>query len=511
MSSSERWMLVNAVEKEETRIAVVHDGRLEDLHVERTSHETLVGNIYKGRVENVHASLQAAFVAIGLERNAFLHVSEVVGEGEEPYHRPQRGQRPRGPKRLIQNLLQPGQEVIVQVIRDPFGEKGPSVSMEVSLPGRFLVLTPLTTKVGVSKKITQPQQRTELRTIMRRLTEESPSNVGFIVRTSSADTTDQDLKADFEYLQRVWHAVELRARQARAPATLYQETELVLRTVRDFFTPDIAKVVVDEKGVHQRLCEFFEGVMPRYRERLEYYDGSTPLFYKHDMESQIEQLNTKAVNLPSGGSIVIEQTEGMTAIDVNSGRLVREANPEDLALKTNQEAAKEIMRQLRLRDLGGIIVIDFIDMKMDRHKRELENAVREESRRDRSQMVIVPLSQFCLLEIARQKTRPSLQVVSHDPCPACGGTGFVKSIESMGLEVMRALKSQLDRSDIAVVEARVSPDVAGYLKGKLEDLQQLEQKHNKRIHLTPTRDMASNRVEFSCYNVSGEKVVDFVR
>jgi ribonuclease E len=511
MSTEGRWMLVNAVEKEETRIAVVVDGRLEDLHVERTSHETLVGNIYKGRIENVHASLQAAFVAIGLEKNAFLHVSEVVGEGEEPYHRPQRGQRPRGPKRLIQNLLQPGQEVIVQVIRDPFGEKGPSVSMEVSLPGRFLVLTPLTNKVGVSKKITQPQQRTELRTLMRRLTEESPSNVGFIVRTSSADTTDQDLKADFEYLQRVWHAVDQRAKQARAPASLYQETELVLRTVRDFFTPEISKVIVDEKGVHQRLCDFIEGVMPRFRERLEYYDGSTPLFHKYDLESQIEQLNTKTVNLFSGGSIVIEQTEGMTAIDVNSGRLVREANPEDLALKTNLEAAREIMRQLRLRDLGGIIVIDFIDMKMERHKRDLEGAVREESRRDRSQMVILPLSQFCLLEIARQKTRPSLQVVSHDPCPACGGTGFVKSIESMGLEVMRALKSQLDRSDIAVVEARVSPDVAGYLKGKFEDLQQLEQKHNKRIHLTPTRDLASNRVEFSCYNVSGEKVVDFVR
>jgi ribonuclease E len=504
-------MLVNAVEKEETRIAVVTDGRLEDLHVERTSHETLVGNIYKGRVENVHASLQAAFVSIGLERNAFLHVSEVVGEGEEPYHVPQRGQRPRGPKRLIQNLLRQGQEVMVQVIRDPFGEKGPSVSMEISLPGRFLVLTPLTTKVGISKKITQPQQRAELRTIMRRLTEESPSNVGFIVRTSSTDTSDQDLRADFEYLQRVWGAVEQRARQAHAPASLYQETELVLRTVRDFFTPEISKVVVDERGVFDRLCDFFDGVMPRFRDRLELYTEATPLFYRYALDSQIEQLNTKTVNLPSGGSIVIEQTEGMTAIDVNSGRLVREANPEDLALKTNLEAAKEIMRQLRLRDLGGIIVIDFIDMKQERHKRDLENAVREESRRDRSQMVLLPLSQFCLLEIARQKTRPSLQVVSHDPCPACGGTGFVKSIESMGLEVMRALKSQLDRADIAVVEARVSPDVAAHLKGKFEDLQQLEQKHNKRIHLTPTRDMASNRVEFSCYNVSGEKVFDFVR
>jgi ribonuclease E len=511
MSADGKWMLVNAVEKEETRIAIVQESRLEDLHVERTRHETLVGNIYKGRVENVHASLQAAFVSVGLDRNAFLHVSEVVGEGEEPYHRPQRGQRPRGPKRLIQNLLRPGQEVLVQVIRDPFGEKGPSVSMEISLPGRFLVLTPLTDKVGVSKKITSPAQRSQLRTLVHQLASDNPARVGFIVRTSSADTTEQDLKTDFDYLLRVWHAVEGRAKTAHAPACLYQETDLVLRTVRDFFAPDIARVMVDDAEVHGRLGDFFESVMPRFRDRLELYEGATPLFHKHDIETQIDQLQAKVVHLPSGGSIVIEQTEGMTAIDVNSGKLVREANPEDLALKTNQEAAREIMRQLRLRDLGGIIVIDFIDLKMERHKRELEEAVREESRKDRSQMVILPLSQFCLLQIARQKVRPSLQVVSHDPCPSCGGTGFVKNIESMALEVMRELKSHLDRQDVAVVEARVSPVLAGYLKERLSDLEKLEEKYRKRIRLTPTRELASNRVEFSCYNGSGEKVVEFVR
>ncbi len=511
MTTDGRWMLVNAVEKEETRIAVVRDGRLEDLHVERSRHETLVGNLYKGRVENVHASLQAAFVSIGLERNAFLHVSEVVGEGEPAYHRPQRGRAPRGPKRLIQNLLQAGQEVLVQVIRDPFGEKGPSVSMEVSLPGRFLVLTPLSTHVGVSKKITSPQQRTELRTLMRQLTQEIPSNVGFIVRTSSADTTAADLRADYEYLLRLWGAVEGRAKAARAPASLYQETELVLRTVRAFFSPEIDQVVVDDPEVHARLRDFFDHVMPRFRERLRFYDEATPLFHRYDLESQIDQLSAKTVELPSGGSIVIEPTEGMTAIDVNSGRLVRESNPEDLALKTNLEAAREIMRQLRLRDLGGIIVIDFIDVKMERHKREIEACVREESRKDRAQMVILPLSQFCLLEIARQKTRPSLQRVSSDPCPACGGTGFVKNLESVALEVIRELKSNLDRADIAVVEARVSPEVAGYLKGRMEDLQKLEEKYRKRIHLSPTRELASNRVEFSCYNTAGEKVVDFVR
>jgi ribonuclease E len=511
VSGDERWMLVNAREKEETRLAVVRDGRLEDLHVERSSHETLVGNLYKGRVENVHPSLQAAFVNIGLDRNGFLHVSETVGEGEEPYHRPRKGKPSRGPKRLIQGLLRPGQEVVVQVIRDPFGEKGPSLSMEISLPGRFLVLTPLSSQVGVSKKITSPEQRAQLKAIMKDLTGPEPGGPGFIVRTASADTTAQDLKNDFDYLRRVWSSVEQRAREAHAPATLYQETELVLRTVRDFFQADIRRVIVDDRGVWQRLCDFFDHVMPRFRDRLEFYEDPAPLFLKHDLEHQIDQLASRSVALPSGGTAIIEPTEGMIAIDVNSGKLVREANPEDLALKTDQEAAVEIMRQLRLRDLGGIIVIDFIDLKAERHKRELEALVREESRKDRAQMVILPLSQFCLLQIARQKTRPSLQTVSSEPCPACGGTGFVKSIESMALEVMRALKGTLDRTDIAMVEARVSPEVAGYLKGRSEELKALEEKHRKRIHLTPTRELASNRVEFSCYSPSGEKVYDFVR
>jgi ribonuclease E len=390
------------------------------------------------------------------------------------------------------------------VIRDPFGEKGPSVTMEVALPGRFLVLTPLTTKVGVSKKISSIPQRTQLRALVRELAEASPSKVGFIVRTSSADVSATDLRADFEYLQRVWNAVEHRGTASRAPALVYQETELVIRTVRDFFAPDIAEVVVDDSGVYQRLCDFFSNVMPRFGERLRFYEGPSPLFHKYELEAQIEQLNSKRVNLPSGGSIVIEQTEGMTAIDVNSGRLVREANPGDLAHKTNLEAAAEIMRQLRLRDLGGIIVVDFIDMKMERHRRDVEGYVREESRKDRSQMVILPLSSFCLLEIARQKIRPSFQVVSHDPCPACGGSGFVKNIESIALEVMRALKSTLDREDIAVVEARVSPDVAGYLRDRMADISEMEQRYNKRIHVNPTRELPSNRVEFSCYNLSGE-------
>lgn len=506
-----RAMLVNAVEREETRIAVVEGGRLEDYHVERASHETLVGNIYKGIVESVHPGLQAAFVDLGLGKNAFLHVSETIGPGEEPYHRPHRGARPRKAPRLIQNLIRPGQGVLVQVIRDPFGEKGPSVSMEVSLPGRFLVLMPLSPRVGISRKIASPTQRARLKAAIAELVQESKAGVGFIVRTSSADTPVEDLRVDFDYLLRLWRAVEGRARSSPGPAALYQETELVLRTIRDFFSPEIERVVVDERGVFQRLCEFFEGVMPRFRDRLEYYDEAMPLFHRYGLESQIEQLNAKTVGLPSGGTIVIEPTEGMTAVDVNSGRLVREDDPEELALRTNLEAAREVLRQLRLRDLGGIIVVDFIDLRKEDHRRQLERAVREESRKDRAQMVTLPLSDFGLLQIARQKVRPSIQLVSHEPCPACGGSGFVKNVKSMALEVLRALKSMLEREDLSVVEARVSPDVAAALQENLADLQELERRHRKRIHLTPTRELPSHRVELACYNLAGEKVFDLVR
>lgn len=505
---SDSVMLVNAVEKEETRIAVISEGRLDDYHIERASRETLVGNIYKGRVENVHASLQAAFVNIGLPKNAFLHVSEVQRPGE--IRPPRRRRGPPRPKRLIQNLLTVGEEILVQVIRDEFGEKGPSVTMEISLPGRFLVLTPFTPKVGISKKITDSAQRAHLRNLVKELAE-AQGNVGFIVRTASTDTQPQDLKSDLDYLMRVWRVVEARVLSSKTPALLYQETDIVLRTVRDFFTKEIAQVVVDDRAVHERLVDFFETVMPRFRERLQLYEGATPLFHKHEIEKQIDQLNQKSVDLPSGGSVVLEQTEAMTSIDVNSGRLVREANPEDLALKTNLEAAREIMRQLRLRDVGGIIVVDFIDMKLEKHKRQVEQVVRDEARRDRSQMVILPMSQFCLMQIARQKIRPSVQFVSHEPCPACGGTGFVKNIASIGLEIVRALKSTLDRPDVALVEARVSGDVAGFLKSANVDVDEMEEKYKKKIRITVVRDLPSNRVEFACYNEDGERVMDFVR
>jgi len=501
-------MLINAREKEETRIAILRDGRLDDYHIERSSRETLVDNIYKGRVENVHPSLQAAFVDIGLPKNAFLHVSEVFVPGENR-HRPP-GPGPRTP-RLIQDLLVPGQEVVVQVIRDEFGEKGPSVTMEISLPGRYLVLTPLSTHVGISKKITNGRQRADLRALIQEMTKDRGDEVGFIVRTSGSDMTPEDLKTDLDYLSRVWRAVDQRAKQAKPPATLYQETDIVLRTIRDYYTRDLEEVVVDDKAVHDRLAGFFESVMPRERDRLRLEEGATPLFQNYAIEAQIEQLSQKQVTLATGGTIVIEQTEALTAIDVNSGRRVHDVGPEELALKTNLEAVPEIMRQLRLRDIGGIIVIDFIDMRMSRSRRDIERTIHEEARRDRSQMVVLPMSDFCLVQIARQKIRPSVVALSSDPCPACGGTGFVRNLESIGLDVLRALKGTLERADIAVIEARVSPDVATFLHTKAAELDAMRATYKKRIHISAVRGIPVSRIEFNCYDEKGEKVVELVR
>lgn len=490
MADRETLMLINVLEGEETRMAVVSGGRLEEFHIERTSRETLVGNVYKGRVENVHASLQAAFVNIGLERNGFLHASEVLLDDRS--RRRFRGRRPQ-----IQDMVHVGQEIMVQVIRDGFGEKGPSLTSEISMPGRFLVLTPQSRKMGVSKKIDRAADRSRLRNLLREL--RPPRDVGFIIRTAGTETTAQDLETDLSHLLKAWASATARDKESDAPALLYQEADLVIRTIRDIFSKAIQKIVIDNAPVYSRLNAFFVSVMPKYTDRLKYYSGATPLFQFYKIDRQIEELNQKVLQLPSGGTIIIERSEAMYTIDVNSGRFVREDSPELLAFKTNMEAGREVMRQLYLRDMGGIIVIDFIDMKLDRHKRAIEDMLLRESEKDRSQMVILPMSQFCIVQIARQKIRPSLQLMAYGPCPHCGGTGLLKTIESIGLEVIRMLKASLQREAVTVIELRVHPDVAAYLKEKMGPVEKLEQQYGKIMHVSTAADLPTDKVEFTAH------------
>ncbi|OHB71201.1 MAG: hypothetical protein A2W23_02920 [Planctomycetes bacterium RBG_16_43_13] len=502
-------MLINALEKEESRVAITSNGILDEFYVERSSRATLVGNIYKGKVENVHPSLQAAFVNIGLEKNGFLHISEVYSPGErKPPIRKSNRFRPHR-ERHIQDILKVGQEIIVQVIRDEFGEKGPSLTMEVSLPGRFLVLTPMSNQLGVSKKITDARQRVYLR---RALKELSPvHNLGFIIRTASHDTTPADLKGDLSYLTRLWSSALARSANSHPPFLMYHESDMVIRTIRDTFAKDIDEVIVDDATIYSRLLDFFETSLTKYKDRVKYYSGAMPLFHKYGIEGQIEELSHRSVSLPSGGSIVIEQTEAMTTIDVNSGRFVREKTPEETSFKTNLEASRSIMRQLRLRDLGGVIVIDYIDIKLERHRRQIENSMLNDAKRDASQMVILPMSQFCIVQIARQKTRPSLRFISYDTCPTCNGTGMIKNVESIGLEIIRQLKITLERDDISVVELRVNSDVLNFINSKTGNIEKLQLQSNKRIHITSSKDLPVDKVELVGYNEQGEKVVDYVR
>ncbi len=509
-------MLVNALDPEEVRVAVLDSGVLQEFYIERASRETLVGNIYKGRVINIVSSLQAAFVDIGLGKNAFLHASEAVAPGGSDAARrapaaapplpagfepgPETARRAperhdRRPSLNLKDVLRPGQDVVVQVIRDPVGEKGPSVSMDISIAGRYLVLTPETRRTAVSKRIADPAERESLKALLQQL--EPPGEVGFIIRTAGTGQTHRELQKDLDSLVRLWSAVSERARDERPPAVLYQESDLVIRTIRDLFTPEVEEVLIDSPEVLERTIEFVSAVMPSFRGRFLLYEETEPLFHKFGVEPQIEGLYRKRVDLPSGGSIVIEGTEALTAVDVNSGRLVGDS-PEEAAFRTNLEACEEIGRQLRLRDIGGVIVVDFIDVREADHRRDIERAMKEAVKRDRSQTTVLKMSRFGLVEMARQKIRPGVKLVSYEECGRCLGTGMVRTVESMGLWLMRLIRHELSVAGGLGVEIRLNAEVAQYiLNTKRKDLLKLEEQYGREVAILAEASYEVERYEIS--------------
>lgn len=502
----QRRMLVNALDPEEVRVAVLDDGVLQEFYIERASRETLVGNIYKGRVVNVVSSLQAAFVDVGLGKNAFLHATEVVAPdgtavaGPEPENGAgadtarrwgDKAERRAAP--AIKEVLRPGQEILVQVTRDTVGEKGPSVSMDISIPGRYLVLTPATRRWAVSKRITDAAEREGLKAALAEL--EPPEDLGFIIRTAGTGQNRRDMKKDLEYLVRLWRAVASRGAEEKAPAAIYQESDLVIRTIRDLFNPDVEEVLIDSAPVYERTTDFVAAVMPKFRPRFMLYEEDEPLFHKFGVEPQIEGIYRKRVDLPSGGSIVIEETEALTAVDVNSGRLVGES-PEEMAYQTNLEACEEIGRQLRLRDIGGVIVIDFIDVHEGPHKREIERALKEGVKRDRSQTTVLRMSRFGLVEMARQKIRPGVKLVSYGECQACRGTGLVKSVESMALGLLRLIRHELSVGYGLGVEIRMNPEVAQFLLNtKRKEVMKLEERYGRGVSIRGEAEFGVERYE----------------
>lgn len=477
-----RQMLINAEEPEEYRLAIVSGKKLEEFYVETTTRENTRGNIYKGVVVNIQPSLQAAFVDFGTEKNGFLQLPEIHPEYYQ--HEP-----PEDEKRVrIQEALRPGQELMVQVVKEATPTKGAFLTTYVSLPGRYLVLMPGSKHGGISRQIEDERQRQRLRQIMAELP--VPDGIHLIVRTAGENRTKRDLSRDFHYLLRLWKNIKATAQKTVAPTLLYQERDLTIRAIRDYFTADIKKIRVDNKEVYKRVKDFMAVVSPRHRWWVKLYKEKRPIFAEYELENQIETIYSNRVYLKSGGFLVIDTTEALVAVDVNSGRSSREKKLGETAFKTNMEAAVEVPRQLRLRDLGGLVVIDFIDMKDRKHIRQVERTLREEFKKDRAKTEMGRISKFGLLEVSRQRLRPSVQSSSYVSCLRCSGTGVVRSTEATALTYLRKIWLELSRGKANQVRGSFSTEVADYLLNKKRaELLKLENQYAANIQIEGRQDI----------------------
>lgn len=467
---------MNVLDPEEIRVAIVGASGLEELYIERTGGGFVHGNIYKGKVQNIEPNLQAAFVDIGGEKNGFLHVSDVVPPhgGYEGILKKRRRKVPKDTCRMpIEEMLYVGQELLVQITREAIGNKGPGVTTYLSLPGRYLVLMPaLPNKRGVSRKITDEKERAELKRALDEL--DPPKEMGYIVRTAGMGRGKEELKHDLDYLHRLWEAIVRQTKKSRAPATIYRESDLVIRAIRDYFYEDVQELLIDREEEWKRARAFLEEVMPEYADRAILYTDREPLFHRYGIETEVENLFARSVRLPSGGEIVIEQTEAMVTIDVNTGRFRTGENSRETILAINLEAAAEIARQLRLRDLGGIIAIDFIDMEEAADRRLVEQRFREALRNDRARTTVLPISQLGVLEMTRQRLRKSLKRAFYTVCPACKGSGLRKSPDALALELLRRLRAAFEERTgemVVTLHPEMALEVANCRRGAIAALE----------------------------------------
>jgi len=499
-----REMLINVVEDEEVRIAVVRGRELEGLYQERASVERHIGNIYKGRVHNVEPSIQAAFVDIGMPKNGFLHVSDVISRAWPERLRKAKDKKPR--RRLtIQEIFRPGDDVVVQMTKEGIGTKGPSLTTALSIPGRYLVLMPHLGRLGVSRKIEDEAERKKMREQLAALN--PPPDLGFIIRTAGQGRSKRDLQRDLNYLLRLWKVVKARAKSEKAPAEIFRESDLVMRVLRDVYTPDIETIWVDSEPVLRRVRDFMKIVMPRYQNRAKLYEDKVPLFHKYGVEEAIERIYSRTVPLPRGGSLVIEQTEALVAIDVNSGSFRHGRDAEESAHQLNVMAAKEIARQIRLRDLGGLIIIDFVDMEKPQNRRHVEKVLREAFKNDPARSEIAHISRFGVVEMTRQRVQPSLQRTAYIDCPHCRGSGIIKSEESMALEVLRHLRLLAGHDQVARVEVLLHPRVAEYVNNqKRAALARLEGQRSWTLRLVGHSEAPIDQAIYRCYDAQGREV-----
>ncbi len=482
-------MLINATHPEENRVATVEDGLLTDLDIESEGREMTRGNIYKATVVRVEQGLQAAFIDYGAERLGFLQMGELHPSFFQGFEAGDGKGRPR-----INDLLRRGQEILVQVVKEERGTKGAALTTYLSLPGRYMVLMPDSDTKGVSRKIEEEGQRKKLKEAMKSL--DLPAQMGYIVRTAGIGQTREELKRDFDYLVRVWENIQELAGKVKAPTLVYKESNLVIRSIRDYFTADMDEVLVDDPEVYEEARDFFQQVMPEYLRLVKLHQERRPIFSRYQIEEQIETLSRNKVPLPSGGSIVIDATEALVAIDVNSGKMAGEQGVEGTAYKTNLEAAAEVGRQLRLRDLGGLIVIDFIDMRDRKHIREVEKTLKDSLANDKARVTVGRISQFGLLEMSRQRIKATLAEGSYLPCPNCGGSGRVKSAEAQAVAFLRKLQAAVARGQVERVEGEVPIDVAHYLLNtKREELSEMERRYQAGIFIRARKSFVASQYE----------------
>ncbi|HFC8485593.1 TPA: ribonuclease E/G [Neisseria subflava] len=480
-------MLFNATQAEELRVAIVDGQNLLDLDIETLGKEQRKGNIYKGIITRIEPSLEACFVDYGTDRHGFLPFKEV----SRSYFRDYEGGRAR-----IQDVLKEGMEVIVQVEKDERGNKGAALTTFISLAGRYLVLMPNNPRGGgVSRRI-EGEERQELKAAMAEL--DIPNGMSIIARTAGIGRSAEELEWDLNYLKQLWQAIEEAGKAHHDPYLLFMESSLLIRAIRDYFRPDIGEILVDNQEVYDQVSEFMSYVMPSNVGRLKLYQDHTPLFSRFQIEHQIESAFSRSVSLPSGGAIVIDHTEALVSIDVNSARATRGSDIEDTAFKTNMEAAEEVARQMRLRDLGGLVVIDFIDMENPKHQRDVENVLRDALKKDRARVQMGKLSRFGLLELSRQRLKPALGESSHVACPRCAGTGVIRGIESTALHVLRIIQEEAMKDNTGEVRAQVPVDVATFLLNeKRAELFAMEERLDVNVVLIPNIHLENPHYEIN--------------
>jgi ribonuclease G len=492
-------LLIN-VTKQECRVALLEGGQVVEFYIEREGDASFVGNIYKGRVVKVLKGMQACFIDIGLDKAAFLYVDDIRGGIKELYPFLEGDEETEFISKLdfkdasIEELVQQGQEILVQVAKDPIGTKGARVTSRITLPGRYVVLMPGMEHIGVSRKIEDEEKRKKLKELATKI---KPTGFGLIMRTVSEDATEEEIQRDIDFLLLLWDNIQKKKDKVHAPSLIHSEFDLVLRSLRDFMNQSVDRLIIDNYKEWIRLKEFAQIYFPRIADKIELFEGDEPIFDAFGVEVDLDRSLERKVWLKSGGYIVIDQTEAMTVIDVNTGKFVGKENLEDTILRTNLEAVKEIAYQIRLRNLGGIILIDFIDMEKDENKQKVINAMVEAMKKDRAKTTIYNITDLGIVQMTRKRTRESLEHILCDSCPYCEGKGRIKSAKTVAYEVLRKLKFMTlqEGTEITVI---LNPQVADLLTDEERDsLEEIE--NSKKIRITIKKDSLLHRENYSIY------------